>query len=109
MLGPRPATSAAVSVAAPRWRALGIGECRPAPDAEFAVGFSLDGYLQQGRAEQCAALKVIWRSLTPAQKMQTVESSDEEDDEAAALAITTRKVTREGKGRKKSVNAVEIE
>ena len=65
--------------------------------------------LEDGSAEQCAALKVIWRSLTPAQKMQTVESSDEEGDEAAAVAITTKKGTRDGKGRKKTVDAVEIE
>ena len=65
--------------------------------------------LENGSAEQCVALKAIWRSLTPAQKMQTVESSDEEDDEAAALAITTKKVIRDGKGRKKTADAIEIE
>ena len=63
--------------------------------------------LEDGSAEQCAALKVIWRSLTPAQKMQTVETSDEDDDEAAALAITTKKVIRDGKARKKTVDAVD--
>ena len=73
--------------------------------------------LENGSAEQCVALKLIWRSLTPAQKMQTVESSDEEDDEAAALAITTKKLSRGGKegARKKAVpdgaggGAIEIE
>ena len=64
--------------------------------------------LEDGSAEQCVALKVIWRSLTPAQKMQTVESSDEEDDEAAAIAITKKKNTRDG-SRKKTVDAVEID
>ena len=67
--------------------------------------------LEDGSAEQCAALKVIWRSLTAAQKMKTVESSDEEDDEAAAVAITKKKggAREDGKGRKKAVDAVEIE
>lgn len=65
--------------------------------------------LEDGSAEQCAALKVIWSSLTPAQKMQTCESSDEEGDEAAAIAIATKKGTRDGKGGKKTVDAVEIE
>ena len=53
--------------------------------------------LEDGSAEQCAALKVIWRSLTPAQKMQTVESSDEEDDEAAALAIKKERKAHDSK------------
>jgi hypothetical protein len=63
---------------------------------------------EDGSAEQCAALKVIWRSLTPAQKIKTVESSDEEDDEAAARPPVRAK--RAGKGRKQTgVAAVEIE